>query len=432
MRLVLATFIVLLAGAGPAFGLERFPPPDFESGHNLPSTATPGPRAFVYEYLDVAVLLLALTAAAYLALKKRSRRGLFILTIFSLIYFGFVRKGCVCSIGSIQDIVLAFFDSGYTVPLTVLAFFLIPLIFTLFFGRVFCAAVCPLGAIQDLVLLRAVLVPNWLEQALRLFAYAYLGAAVLFAATGSAFLICRYDPFVSFFRLDGSINMLILGFSFLLIAAFVGRPYCRYLCPYGVLLRHLSSIAKWRVSITPSECVKCRLCEDSCPYAAINFPTEDQLRRRRTEGMGRLAALIVLLPILVVIGDRAGSMLASPFSRMHATVRLTERVWQEQTAKVEGTTDASEAFRATGRPIKELYAEALDIKGRIAIGSRLFGAFIGMVVGLKLIQLAIRRRRIDYQIDRAHCLACGRCFAYCPVERSVDKVDKVDKLEKER
>jgi hypothetical protein len=49
------------------------------------------------------------------------------------------------------------------------------------------------------VLIRPVAVPGWLESGLRLFAYAYLGAAVLFAATGSAFIICRYDPFVGFF-----------------------------------------------------------------------------------------------------------------------------------------------------------------------------------------------------------------------------------------
>ncbi len=49
------------------------------------------------------------------------------------------------------------------------------------------------------MLIRPVAVPGWLESGLRLFAYAYLGAAVLFAATGSAFIICRYDPFVGFF-----------------------------------------------------------------------------------------------------------------------------------------------------------------------------------------------------------------------------------------
>ncbi|MHC5074726.1 MAG: 4Fe-4S binding protein, partial [Planctomycetota bacterium] len=104
------------------------------------------------------------------------------------------------------------------------------LVFTLFFGRTFCSAVCPLGAIQDLVLLRPVQVAPCLEGGLRLFAYIYLGAAVLLAATGSAFIICRYDPFVSFFRITGHMSLLVLGVCFLLIGMFVGRPYCRFIC----------------------------------------------------------------------------------------------------------------------------------------------------------------------------------------------------------
>ena len=56
-------------------------------------------------------------------------------------------------------------------------------------------------------MVRPVKVPGWLEHALGLIPYVYLGAAVLFAATGSAFVICQYDPFVSFFRLGGSQRM---------------------------------------------------------------------------------------------------------------------------------------------------------------------------------------------------------------------------------
>ena len=251
--------VVLLALPGAALGLQRFPPPQFRSGHELPVTTQPPPRADVYEYLDVMVLLAALSLASYLALKKRSRRGLLALGIFSLLYFGFWRKGCVCAIGAIQNVTLALFDHGYTVPIAAVAFFMLPLVFTLFFGRTFCASVCPLGAIQDVVLLRPVKVPSWTEHGLRMFAYLYLGLAVFFAATGSAFIICEYDPFVAFFRRSGSLSMLMLGASFLVIGVFVGRPYCRYLCPYGVILGWISRASRWHVTITPGECIKCRL-----------------------------------------------------------------------------------------------------------------------------------------------------------------------------
>ena len=424
--------IVLLSLCVVAPAVEHFPPPDFESGYTRPSPATPVPRQDIYEYVDAIVLVMALGLSSYLVLKKRSRRAIFILMVFSLLYFGFWRKGCVCSVGAIGNIVLSAFDRDYAVPIVVAVFFFLPLVSALFFGRTFCAAVCPLGAIQDLVLLRPVSVPNWLESGLQLFAYIYLGAAVLFAATGSAFVICRYDPFVSFFHLSGNLNILILGVCFLLVGLFVGRPYCRFFCPYGVLLGQLSRLSKWRVTITPDDCVQCRLCEDSCPFGAIREPTgqrRDWLSRDYSRGKKTLAFLILLLPALVLLGGWVGFRLKTVTSRMDATVRLAERIYLEENGKAAGTTDASLAFRATGKEIKQLYEDASNIRARFGRGGWLFGGFVGLVVGLKLIGVSVRRRREDYEPDRARCVACGRCFQYCPEEhvrlkKAKDQIDK--------
>jgi len=396
--------------------VERFPPPEFESGYEIPSPTTPHPRQNIYEYIDAVVLLAALSLSSYLVLKKRSRRAIFILMVFSLVYFGFWRKGCVCPIGAAQNIVLSIFDRDYAVPAVIVVFFLLPLVFTLFFGRAFCAAVCPLGAIQDFVLLQPASVPDWLESGLRLFAYLYLGMAVLFAATGSAFIICRYDPFVSFFRLSGNFNILVLGACFLVVGVFIGRPYCRFVCPYGVILRQLSRISKWCVTITPDECVKCRLCEDSCPFGAIRDPTASWPVYEYGKAKKRLAFFIILLPVLIFLGGHLGYSLKTVTSRMHDTVRLAERVYLEETSQVEGTTDASLAFRATGKEVKELYGQASDIRAQFGPAGSLLGGFVGLVIGLKLIGLSLWRQRTDYEPDRASCLACGRCFQYCPRE----------------
>ena len=415
---------VLLLSSGIASGFERFPPPDFESGYEQPSPATPNPRQNIYEYIDTAVLLAALSLSSYLVLKRRRRRFIFVLSLLSLFYFGFWREGCVCPIGAIQNVTLSVFDKDYAVPIAVMTFFLMPLVFTLFFGRTFCAAVCPLGGIQDVVLMRPISVPQWLESGLRLFAYVYLAAAVLFAATGSAFLICRYDPFISFFRLSGNFNMLTLGVCFLFVGIFIGRPYCRFICPYGVILRQLSRISKWRVTITPDDCIKCRLCEDSCPFGAIREPTVDSPTHDYNKSRKRFVLLILLLPPLVLSLGWIGFTLRPVTSRMHATVRLADRIYLEDTGQAEDTTDASLAFRATGKETKDLYAEALDIQAEFGRGGWLFGGFVGLVIALKLIGLSLRRQRTDYEAEMAGCLACGRCFEYCPKEHTKRKLTK--------
>ena len=127
------------------------------------------------------------------------------------------------------------------------AIFALPILFTLFFGRTFCAAVCPLGAVQELVALRPVSVPVWLDQALGLLGYVYLGRACCLPPRARRSSICRYDPFVGFFRRSGSANMLVFGACFLVGGIFVGRPYCRYLCPYGAILGLVSRVSKWHV-----------------------------------------------------------------------------------------------------------------------------------------------------------------------------------------
>ena len=407
---------LLLASAAAAD--ERFPPPDF-TDHKLPVTQVPAPRAEAFQYLDLTALAAALAMASYLAIVKRSRRGLFALTIVSLAWLGFWREGCICPIGSIQNVTLAAFEPAYALPWTVAVLFVLPIIFTLFFGRTFCAAVCPLGAAQELVALRPVNVPTWLDQSLGLLAYVYLGAGVLFAATGTAFVICRYDPFVGFFRRSASTNMLILGGCFLVGGIFIGRPYCRYLCPYGAILGLVSRVSKWHVKIPPDQCIQCRLCEDACPYGAIRQPSRSFAAGRaavRTPAIGRAAGS------LPGAGRPADSGWAANWKcRCRGCTQPcdwpTASVWSNP-AGVEGTIDASDAFRNTGRTTDDLYREASLLSTKFRTAGGWLGAWVGLVIGAKLIHLSVRRRRSDYQPDRTACVSCGRCFWYCPGEQA--------------
>jgi len=273
-RIAILLFLLLftLPLAMDTQAIQRFPKPEFEYGHVQPKTLLPFPRAEALIWMDVAVLLLTLSVVSLLVLKKRSRMGVFLVSVFSLFYFGFYRQGCVCPIGSIQNVTLAMTDHSYILPLTVLIFFLAPLVFTLLFGRTFCAGVCPFGALQDMVSFKPMRMGPGLNAILGLIPYLYLGLAVTFAATGTDFIICRYDPFIGIFRLNAPFNMFIFGGILLLSGVFIARPYCRFLCPYGVLLNWLSRFSWKHMGITPSECIQCRLCENSCPYDAIDLP----------------------------------------------------------------------------------------------------------------------------------------------------------------
>ena len=401
--------------------LAQLKPTFDETGHVPPDTAVPPPRSTYAEYVDLAALLIVLSAASYLSLKARSRRGVLLLSILSLVYFGFWRKGCVCPVGSTQNIIQALVDSGYAVPLTVVLFFALPLVFTLFFGRTFCAAVCPLGAIQDVVLVRPAKVPAWVSNMLGLLPHLYLGLAVTLVASGAGYLICRYDPFVGFFRLSASFPMLVFGGGMLVLSMFVGRPYCRFLCPYGVLLNWCSRLSRHHVTITPTDCVKCRLCEDSCPFGAILMPTPERSAEPRTTGRRRLAFLLCLTPALIIAGAYLGSKMSVPMSHLSDRVMLAERMALEETGKIAELSVETEGYRLTKEPVQKLYAEALGIRSRIARAGWFLGAFVALAICWRMIALSVQRRRKDYVPDRGQCLSCARCFSYCPVQAKAAK-----------
>jgi ferredoxin len=375
-------FLVLaLVLCASAWGVQRFPPPQFvETNHILPHATTPLPRQAVWDWIDTGMLFAVLCAASWLALKKRDRRWITGLMIFSLVYFGFWRNGCVCPVGSVGNVALAAADSSYAIPVVVLAFFLLPLIFTLFFGRSFCGAVCPLGAVQDLFVIKPMRVPTALEAGLRIFAYLYLAAAVVMAVTGTTFLICRYDPFVTLFRFGGNWDGWVLAASFLAISVFVARPYCRFLCPYGVILRNLSRLSKWRVTVTPDECIHCRLCEDVCPFGAISKPIKELPAAEYAKNKRRLTVFIILTPIVAA------------------------------------------AFGWLGWAVYPAIAKSAEITDSVRpLGMKMFaaaGIFTGLVIMAKLIGSVIIRRQDDYEAKRADCVACGRCFAFCPREQN--------------
>ena len=402
-----------------AMAEQRFPPPEFESGHQLPVATTPAARAILLQYLDVAVLAGCLGLASWLVYKRRSRKGLMALSLFSLLYFGFWKKGCVCAIGSLQNVSLALCDRGYAVPIGVVAFFVLPLVMALFAGRSFCAGVCPHGALQDLVLLKPIKVPLWLEQPLSVLPYIYLGAGVLFAATGSAFIICQYDPFVPIFRMSGRSLMVLSGAALLLLGVFVGRPYCRFLCPYGALLKLGATVAKWRVHVTPDYCTQCRLCEASCPFGAMREPQSSSVGAQAlAKDRRRLAWMLALLPVLLASGAWLGHQFSAPASRMHPTVSLADQlVRAEGTAPNVGALSPDDlALERARQTPKEILTEAAGIRHKFSIGGWIFGAWVGLVIGAKLISLSVRRKRTDYEPDRGDCFACARCFEYCPNE----------------
>lgn len=406
-------FIMLIS---ICFAVERFPQPDFQTDYTKPVLTQPTSRSIAMQYIDVGILFIALVLASLFALKYRSRRALFILSLFSIVYFGFYKKGCVCSVGSLQNVFLSIFSNTYVITLNVLLIFILPLLFALFTGRSFCSGVCPLGAIQDLVILRPLKLPSWLRHILSYIPYLYLGYAIIFSVTETDFIICRFDPFVSIFRLNDAPGKIILGAVMLLIGVFIARPYCRFFCPYGVLLKCAALFSKQQITITPKECIRCKLCENACPFELIDKPLPPESHKERARGMKQLASLIILLPVILIIFGLVFAKMSDIIAQSNATIRLSRQIHLEDGAGSGAKTLESEAFRSNNEATDALHQKAAMLRKRFFIASLLSGLFSGMVLWIKLLFVTLYRKRTDYLPNKGNCVACGRCLDYCPVE----------------
>jgi len=250
-------------------------------------------ESFSWEIADVAILAVLLAAASILSVRHHPKCRFTAMSVFALLYFGLFRGGCICPVGATAN-----FFIGLTRPeligKTVAILFLLPLLTAFFFGRVFCSSACPIGAVQHLLSRKTgYQLPKRLNRILQFIPFALLAATVWGALRSGIFLACRLDVYKPLFftghvwigqllnTMQGTLTeprilligdtaaWLMLGFS-LALGVFVPRPFCRFACPYSVLLGFFAYIGLRRRSIDPASCFSCVQCTKTCPAQAIS------------------------------------------------------------------------------------------------------------------------------------------------------------------
>lgn len=421
MKRLLYTAISLLLFR-TASAQNRFPKPDFELGYQYPDISYAIPDETLWTVIDIFLLVVLMSIVAWAVIKMRTRKAVIGVSIISLVYFGFFRTGCVCSIGSIQNIGLALVDNTYILPLSVLLFFILPIIFAFLFGRVFCAGVCPFGALQELVNVKNYRLSKAVTTLLGMIPWIYLIFALLYAVTRSSFIICRFDPFIGIFRLGGDIGLITFGVLLLIASIFIGRPFCRFICPYGALLSLFSRVSIWEVKLTPKSCINCELCHNACPVDAIKPPYDNKVKESRMQGVKRIVNYFVILPLVIATGAILLRSVTPQLSRAHKDVRLYDMVIEYEAEPQNILSVELEAFYGQGGTIGELTESYERVQADFKLYATIAGALIGLVIGITLIKLSVKRTRRQYEIDCAACVACARCFSYCPQNMKVQSL----------
>ena len=249
----------------PFLAQARFPAPEFDN-YTVPQLQL---ETLVRDPIiwRVSALLIFLVVSGLCFYRWRSSKTMRLLALAGVVIFGFIFTACPCPVGMFQNL-LAAFVHGQPLGYGLLLLFAIPLAAALLFGRLFCAGACPLGAVQELLLWKPIRIPVSVDRALRFIPIALFLLVVVAVVAGMAFPLCSLDPYLPLFLWSCSIPTV----AFLVLGLFVSRPFCRYVCPYGVLLR-LFSLVSWKTpAVTVQTCITCRLCEQGCPNGAILPP----------------------------------------------------------------------------------------------------------------------------------------------------------------
>ncbi len=223
--------------------------------------------------LNWALFALLLTAVAGVFVRFKSLRNTrMIFLLGTLIVYGFYNGGCPCPISSFQEIFLAGF--GVDIPWQNLVWFLGLIPLTYIFGKTWCGWICHLGAFQEFLYksnkfeifksAKAQRVMRWIRVFL-------LVALIIQLAVTHTNWFCAIDPFKAAFNMLAfyDFTWILLGLL-LLSSLFMYRPFCKAICPIGLVLGWIQKIPGASVlALKKESCSSCVSCNKACDLNAI-------------------------------------------------------------------------------------------------------------------------------------------------------------------
>ena len=201
----------------------------------------------------------------------RKTKGLFLMA--SVVYLGFFKGACPCMISSFQNTILAILGSDIEWVSMVWFLGLIPL--TYFFGKVWCGWLCHLGGLQEFLFQSPKL--NMLkmqktQDILRYIRMGFLVVLIIQLLITRTNIFIHYDPFkVAFNLFSANLTGYILLVLMLISSVLIYRPFCRTVCPIGLILGWIALIPDARQLSKKDSCIDCISCSKSCQSKAMTY-----------------------------------------------------------------------------------------------------------------------------------------------------------------
>lgn len=219
-------------------------------------------------YWDLAILVFTILAGVFVRYKyTRNLRVVFLLA--AVVFLGFYRGGPGI-ISSLQNTFLYFLGLSTNWQAIILFIGLLPV--TYFFGKVFCGWACYLGALQEFLYIGRVKIfqTEKAQKVMRIIRYVVFVILILQLTFTQTILWNKIGPFkVAFNLVSPNITGYILLGILLVSSLFIYRPFCKAVCPAGLVFGWITKIPGASVIGINDTCSGCKTCNTSCKINAI-------------------------------------------------------------------------------------------------------------------------------------------------------------------
>jgi polyferredoxin len=199
------------------------------------------------------------------------------LLLAAVAIFGVVLGSDPSPMGTVKDAMVLLGSRGVIFPPRLIAFGVF-LLLVIVANKFICSWGCQLGTLQDAIfrlnrdkqdrkgLIRQFKVPFVISNSVRI---AFFAAIVAFAFLWATDVVEGIDPFKIFKpRVLGWAGAVFVGAT-LVLSLFTWRPWCHFLCPFGLVGWAAEKISVFKVHVDYDKCVACGVCEKACPSTVM-------------------------------------------------------------------------------------------------------------------------------------------------------------------
>lgn len=145
-------------------------------------------------------------------------------------------------------------------------------------NKLICGWGCQLGALQDIIhrlspfkRIKRRQVPFWLANGIRVTLFlAFICLLFGFGFGIKNFVIYHHINFFKLFNWTLAPLAFTLLPVLLVLSFLVYRPFCQFICPFGLYAWILENLSLYRVHVSEASCIQCDKCVKACPTEAMN------------------------------------------------------------------------------------------------------------------------------------------------------------------